>query len=185
MPTRVRATSTSRICLGRRGFIYTDAMKDSGRAGWGWCDESGAFDFGVYGSSMRHKSTSTSLRATPCDEQRPLEGTRGRVAACPCTSTIRLSNFRCGRGGHERRVCRRSSRTFSTCPRHTTTSWYRFGFRPPRTWERMRCREATSTSTWLGQLILRAADLLVPRARRPWGPLSIRLQGVWQLTRAH
>ena len=35
--------------------VFTDAMKDDGRAGWGWCDETGAFDYGVYGSSMRHK----------------------------------------------------------------------------------------------------------------------------------
>ena len=35
--------------------VYTDAMKDSTRAGWGWCDETGAHEFGVYGSSMRHK----------------------------------------------------------------------------------------------------------------------------------
>ena len=35
--------------------LYTDAMKDHRRAGWGWCDETGAADSGVYGSSMRHK----------------------------------------------------------------------------------------------------------------------------------
>lgn len=31
--------------------VYTDAMKDGKRAGWGWCSLCGAFDNGVYGSS--------------------------------------------------------------------------------------------------------------------------------------
>ena len=35
--------------------LYTDAMKGKGRAGWGWCDEHGAHDYGIYGSSGRHK----------------------------------------------------------------------------------------------------------------------------------
>lgn len=32
--------------------VYTDAMKDGKRAGWGWCSLSGEFDYGVYGTSQ-------------------------------------------------------------------------------------------------------------------------------------
>ena len=49
--------------------MYTDAMKDSHRAGWGWVSMCGAYDFGVYGSSWSHR---------PIDE---LEGDTVRRAA--------------------------------------------------------------------------------------------------------
>ena len=35
--------------------VYTDAMKDSRVAGWGWVTSSGWADYGRYGSSQRHK----------------------------------------------------------------------------------------------------------------------------------
>jgi hypothetical protein len=35
--------------------VYSDAMKDSSTAGWGWCTQSGKHDSGVYGRSMRRK----------------------------------------------------------------------------------------------------------------------------------
>jgi len=35
--------------------VYTDAMKDGGRAGWGWCATSGEYDSGVYGAADRRK----------------------------------------------------------------------------------------------------------------------------------
>jgi len=35
--------------------IYTDAMKNDARAGWGWCSECGRHDAGVYGRSQRRK----------------------------------------------------------------------------------------------------------------------------------
>ena len=35
--------------------VFTDAMKDHNRAGWGWCTEDGRHDMGVYGSAQRHK----------------------------------------------------------------------------------------------------------------------------------
>ena len=35
--------------------VYTDAMKDGARAGWGWCDETGAHGAGVYGAADRRR----------------------------------------------------------------------------------------------------------------------------------
>ena len=35
--------------------VYSDSMKDSHTAGWGWCSFTGDYDFGVYGSSDRRK----------------------------------------------------------------------------------------------------------------------------------
>ena len=35
--------------------MYTDAMKDPSRAGWGWCAVDGHADAGVYGTAWRHK----------------------------------------------------------------------------------------------------------------------------------
>ena len=35
--------------------VYTDAMKDGARAGWGWCAESGEHDHGVYGAADRRR----------------------------------------------------------------------------------------------------------------------------------
>jgi len=35
--------------------VYTDAMKDGSRAGWGWCDETGAHDSGVYGAADKRR----------------------------------------------------------------------------------------------------------------------------------
>ena len=35
--------------------VYTDAMKDSSVAGWGWCSFSGHYDYGLYGSSQRRR----------------------------------------------------------------------------------------------------------------------------------
>ena len=35
--------------------VYSDAMKDGSRAGWGWCDETGAHDAGVYGAADRRR----------------------------------------------------------------------------------------------------------------------------------
>ena len=35
--------------------VFTDAMKDGGRAGWGWCATTGEHDSGVYGASDRRK----------------------------------------------------------------------------------------------------------------------------------
>ena len=57
--------------------VYTDAMKEPKRAGWGWCDVTGAHAAGVYGSAMRHK---------PIDE---LEGDAVRRAAAALGHTWR------------------------------------------------------------------------------------------------
>ena len=35
--------------------VYTDAMKDSRTAAWGWCSTCGTYDFGVFGSAKKRK----------------------------------------------------------------------------------------------------------------------------------
>ena len=35
--------------------VFTDAMKDGGRAGWGWCATTGEHDSGVYGAADRRR----------------------------------------------------------------------------------------------------------------------------------
>ena len=73
--------------------VYTDAMKDSTVAGWGWVSMCGAYDFGTYGSSWRHR---------PIDE---LEG-----------DTVRKAASALGAGWRGKRVriwCDNSAFTFS------------------------------------------------------------------------
>ena len=35
--------------------VWTDAMKDAERAGWGWCCENGEYDWGIYSSTNRRR----------------------------------------------------------------------------------------------------------------------------------